>query len=175
MSHNEPEYLKELNSYRPKCHCLGGKNSLYDEWPFPSPPLKENFAQKKLQRQEPEGATVERWWEGHDHVQDGHGGQEEDEQQHPQIEVIRSGSFEDPRLRNVATHHSPALEVHGCVEPKDIDAWEAGSEEGAHPGKKNRALLTLELHAPTKSHSLYLFYIMLICQRQKMCLPLSIT
>lgn len=80
-----------------------------------------------------EGATVERWWEGHDHVQDGHGGQEEDEQQHPQIEVIRSGSFEDPRLRNVATHHSPALEVHGCVEPKDIDAWEAGSEEGAHP------------------------------------------
>lgn len=90
----------------------------------------------RFQRQEPEGATVERWREGYNHVQDGHGGQEEDEQQHAQVEVVRSGSFEDPGLGDVATHHGPALEVHGCVESENIDAWEAGGEEGAHPGRK---------------------------------------
>lgn len=94
----------------------------------------------KCQKQEPEGATIKRRWEGYDHVQDGHGGQEEDEQQHAEVEIIRSGSFEDPGLRNIATHHGPALEVHGCVESQDVDAWEAGSEEGAHPRKKNTAL-----------------------------------
>jgi hypothetical protein len=33
------------------------------------------------------------------------------------------------------------LEVHGSVESKDIDAWEAGSEEGTHPIKKSKDLL----------------------------------
>lgn len=108
--------------------------------PSSTPGRKQHF-----QRPEPEGATVKRWRQRHDHVQDGHGGQEEDEQQHAQVEVIRSGSFEDPGLRDVATHHGPALEVHGCVESKDIDAWEAGGEEGAHPGKTNVPLLSPSL------------------------------
>lgn len=161
---------QRYHSYRPKCCFFWGEKNdhLYNEWPFLSPPLKENYAQNKSQRfvNIPERATIKRWWEGHDHVQDGHGGQEEDEQEHSQVEVIRSGSFEDPGLRNIATHHSPALEVHGCMEPKDIDAWEAGSEEGAHPRKKNRTLVTMELHS-TRSPSICLFYLVFVCQRQK--------
>lgn len=84
----------------------------------------------------PEGTAVKRRWQGHYHVEDRHGGQEEDEQQHAQVEIIGSGGFEDPGLRNVAAHHGPALEVHGCVESKNIDAREARCKEGAHPGKK---------------------------------------
>lgn len=141
---------------------LLGENTIAYTIPFPPPP------QVELQRQEPEGATIKRWREGYDHVQHGHGGQEEDEQEHSQVEVIGSGSLEDPGLRNIATHHSPALEVHGCVEPKDIDSWQAGGEEGAHPRKTNRALLTTELPFLTKSHRAYLFYILLVCQEQKM-------
>lgn len=127
----------------------------------------------EFQRQEPEGATVKRWREGDDHVQDGHGGQEEDEQEHAQVEIILSGSFEDSGLGDVATHHGPALEVHGCVESKDIDAWEAGSKERAHPKKENRAQVNSGLPCRTRPDSTCLFHIMLICQRQKM--PLSTT
>lgn len=41
-----------------------------------------------ISKTRPEGATIERWRERHNHVQDGHGGQEEDEQQHSQVEII---------------------------------------------------------------------------------------
>lgn len=127
----------------------------------------------EFQRQAPEGATVKRWREGDDHVEDRHGGQEKDEQEHAQVEIIRSGSFEDSGLRDVATHHGPALEVHGCVEPKDIDAWEAGSKERAHPRKENRTRVNSGLPSGTRPHSTCLCHIMLTCQRQKM--PLSTT
>lgn len=106
----------------------------------------------EFQRQEPEGPTIKGRREGHDHVQDRHGGQEEDKQEHPQVEIIRSGSFEDPGLRNVAAHHGPALEVHGRVESEDIDAREAGGKEGAHPRKKNSTLLSSSL-SPQQSHT----------------------
>lgn len=129
------------------------QNNSYNDWPFLSPSLKENYAQMEFQRQEPEGATVKRWREGDDHVQDGHGGQEEDEQKHAQVEIIRSGSFEDSGLRDIATHHGPALEVHGCVESKDIDAWEAGSKERAHPRKENRTRVNSGLPSRTRPHS----------------------
>lgn len=122
------------------------------DWPFLSPNLKENSAQMEFQRQEPEGATVKRWREGDNHVQDGHGGQEEDEQEHAQVEIIGSGSFEDSGLRDVATHHGPALEVHGCVESKDIDAWEAGSKERAHPRKENR-IRSIQVFIPEQGHT----------------------
>lgn len=122
----------------------------------------------EFQRQEPERATVKRWREGHDHVKDGHGGQEEDEQEHAQVEIIRSGSLEDSGLRNIATHHGPALEVHGCVESKDIDAWEAGSKERAHPRKENRTVINSSLHSRTRSHSTCLFHIMFTSQGQTM-------
>lgn len=81
----------------------------------------------------PEGSTIKRWRERDDHVQDRHGGQEEDEKQHAKVEVVGSGSFKDSGLRNIAAHHSPALEIHGCVEPEDVDAWKARGKEGAHP------------------------------------------
>ena len=89
-----------------------------------------------LKYETPEGPTIKGWWEGDDHVEDGHGGQEEDEQQHAKVEVVGSGSFKDSGLRNIAAHHSPALEVHGCVEPEDVDAWKARGKEGAHPRKE---------------------------------------
>lgn len=116
----------------------------------------------EFQRQEPERATVKGWWEGYDHVQHRHGGQEEDEQEHAQVEIIRSGSLEDSGLRNVATHHGPALEVHRCVESKDIDAWEAGSKERAHPREENRTLINSSLHSRARSQSTCSFHIMFI-------------
>lgn len=90
-----------------------------------------------LKYQRPERPTIKRRWEGDNHVQNGHGGQEEDEEQHPKVEVVGSGSFEDPGLGNIAAHHSPTLEIHGCVESEDVDAWEARSKEGAHPRKES--------------------------------------
>lgn len=111
--------------------------SLYREWPIPFQPKINTLLKSNLKSERPEGPTIERWREGDDHVEDRHGRQEEDEQQHAEVEVVGSGSFKDSGLGNIAAHHSPALEIHGCVEPEDVDTWKARGKEGAHPRKES--------------------------------------
>lgn len=114
-----------------------------------------------LKYKRPEGPTIKRWREGDDHVQDWHGGQEEDEQQHAEVEVVGSGSFEHPGLGNIAAHHSPALEIHGCVETEDVDAREARSEEGAHP-RRNQSIAQFQLFTLNQVVPTCSFYIALL-------------
>lgn len=51
MPHAESEYPKDIIPIDQNVIVWGNKNDrLYNEWPFLSPPLKENYAQKESQR-----------------------------------------------------------------------------------------------------------------------------
>lgn len=70
----------------------------------------------------PEGATVKRRRNGDDGVDGRQGGQEEDDQQHGHVKVVGARGLEDSFLWHITAHHSPALQVHGHVEPEDIQS-----------------------------------------------------
>lgn len=89
----------------------------------------------------PEWATVKRWWDRNNSVHNRQRGEEENKQQHGHVEVIGSGGFEDPLLRNITAHHSPALQVHGGVETKYVDSWKARSIKRTHPRNTQQNIL----------------------------------
>lgn len=90
----------------------------------------------EIKCKEPERTTVERWWDGDNGVHSRQCGEEEDEKQHGHVEVIGSGSLEDPFLGDIAAHHCPALQVHRCVEAEHIDCWETRSIKRSHPRRE---------------------------------------
>lgn len=99
----------------------------------------------------PEGSAIKWRWNGNDGVDGWQSGEEEDDQKHGHIEIIRAWGFEDPLLWDVAAHHSPALQIHGDMEPQDIHGRQAGGIEGTHPeGKGNLSSLILVFTGCTK-------------------------
>lgn len=68
----------------------------------------------------PEGSTVKGRGDGDDGVDGRQSGKEEDDQQHGHVEVVGARGLEDPFLGHIAAHDGPALQVHGHVEPEDI-------------------------------------------------------
>lgn len=86
--------------------------------------------------QKPERTTVKRWWDGNNGVHSRQCREKKDEKQHGHVEVIGSGSFEDPLLGDVAAHHCPALQVHRSVEAEHVDCWETWSIKRSHPRKE---------------------------------------
>ncbi len=85
----------------------------------------------------PERSTVKGRGDGDDGVDGRQSGQEEDDQQHGHVEVVGARSLEDSFLRHITAHHGPALQVHGHVEPKDVQGRQAGGIESTHPGGKH--------------------------------------
>lgn len=85
----------------------------------------------------PEGSTVKGGRDGDDGVDGRESGQEENNQQHGHVEVVRARGFEDPFLRHITAHHGPALQIHGHMEPEDVQSWQAGGIERTHPGGEN--------------------------------------
>lgn len=86
----------------------------------------------------PEGSTVKGGRDGDDSVDGRQSGQEKDDQQHSHVEVVRTRGFEDPFLRHITAHHSPALQIHGHVESEDVQSWQTGGIESTHPGGENK-------------------------------------
>lgn len=84
----------------------------------------------------PEGSTVKGRRNGDDGVYGRQSGQEEDDQQHSHVKVVGARGLENSFLRHVTAHYSPALQVHGHVEPQDIQGRKAGGIERTHPGGK---------------------------------------
>lgn len=89
----------------------------------------------------PEGATVERGWEGHDGVGHRQEAEEEHQQQQAHVEVVGPGGFKHTLVGHVAAHHCPALEVHGGQQAQDIDAYQSRSIEGTHPERSETGYL----------------------------------
>lgn len=61
----------------------------------------------------PEWSTVKGGRQGHDGVSHRQQAEEQDQQQKSHVKVIRLGCFEDSFMRDIATHDSPALKIHG--------------------------------------------------------------
>lgn len=61
----------------------------------------------------PERSTVKRGRQGHDGVSHRQEAEEQDQQQKSHIKIIGLGGFEDSLVRDIATHDSPALKIHG--------------------------------------------------------------
>lgn len=87
----------------------------------------------------PEGSAVKGRGDSDDSVDGRKSGKEKDDQQHGHVEVIGARGLEDSFLRHITAHHSPALQVHGHMEPEDVQGRQAGSIESTHPGGKGYA------------------------------------
>lgn len=89
----------------------------------------------------PEWAAVKGWWDRDNSVHSRQSREEENKEQHGHVEVIGSRGFEDPLVRDIAAHHSPALQIHRGVETEHIDSWQAWSIKRTHPRNKEESAL----------------------------------
>lgn len=106
----------------------------------------------------PERTAVKRWRDGDNGVDNRQRGEEENEQQHGHVEVVRSRGFEDSLVGNIAAHHSPTLQVHGSMQTDDIDGWEARCVKRAHPRNIQSVILSLKGSRGVTCPSLSCFY-----------------